>query len=73
MSSFQYPDAVYFNRLIPYLVSDRGPDGLTEELHTEGWQEADAHSQNDGEPQVRLAKCISGNACGEWGGKALFI
>lgn len=56
--------AVNISRLTLYLVSFGGPDGLTEELDTDGWQEADAHRQDDGEPQVRLAKCISGNTCG---------
>ena len=46
-----------------YLVSYRGPDGLGEELDADDGQQADAHRQDDGQPQVGLPQGVGGRAC----------
>lgn len=41
-----------------HLVSYRGPDGFMEELNADDRQQADAHSQDNGQPQVGLTQSI---------------
>lgn len=47
----------------PHFVSNRGPDGFIEELDADDGQQADAHSQDDGEPQVRLTQRVWRSSC----------
>ena len=46
-----------------YLISNRGLYGFVEELDADDWEQADAHGQNDGQPQVRLPEGIGGHTC----------
>lgn len=41
-----------------HLVSYRGPDCFVEELNADDGQQADAHSQDDGQPQVGLSQSV---------------
>ncbi len=52
---------LYWTQRIPegsHLVSDRGTDGLIEELDADDRKETDPHRQDDGQPQVRLSQSV---------------